>query len=211
MFCRPRGLSRFLHDACNSPSASAAPNLQRHHGRRREGQSPEGLRPRHHQLFDRGAELPAGSTHVYAAAAEALTKDSGQYGSNRGADVAARRVPRRTCERDRTDRLYAAPTSPPASAPSTSSTTWPRPCWMKATPSPSPVPYWTTYLDIADIVNAKAVHLAVPGRQDYKMTPAQLDAALASRSRRCSCSTTRTTRPAWSIPATKSSRWPTCW
>jgi aspartate aminotransferase len=43
-----------------------------------------------------------------------------------------------------------------------------------------PSPYWTTYADIADIVNAKAVPLPCPAGQDYKLTPAQLDQALAT-------------------------------
>jgi aspartate aminotransferase len=44
-----------------------------------------------------------------------------------------------------------------------------------------PTPYWTSYLDIAEIVNAKIDLLPCPPEQDYKLTPAQLDAALASK------------------------------
>jgi len=43
------------------------------------------------------------------------------------------------------------------------------------------VPYWTTYADIADICNAKRLELPCPASQDYKITPAQLDAALAQK------------------------------
>jgi len=43
------------------------------------------------------------------------------------------------------------------------------------------VPYWTTYADIADICNAKVLELPCPASQNYKLTPAQLDAALATR------------------------------
>ena len=43
-----------------------------------------------------------------------------------------------------------------------------------------PAPYWTTYMDIAEILDAKAVELPCPATQDYKLTPAQLDAALAA-------------------------------
>src|SRR5690606_13269710 len=46
-----------------------------------------------------------------------------------------------------------------------------------------PVPYWTSYLDIAEIVNAKIELLPCPAAQDYKLTPAQLDAALAKKPR----------------------------
>lgn len=44
-----------------------------------------------------------------------------------------------------------------------------------------PTPYWTSYVDIAEIVGAKIKLLPCPPEQDYKMTPAQLDEALASR------------------------------
>ena len=43
------------------------------------------------------------------------------------------------------------------------------------------VPYWTSYLDIADIVGAKIDLLPCPPEQHYKLTPAQLDAALAKK------------------------------
>src|SRR5690606_29236891 len=41
-----------------------------------------------------------------------------------------------------------------------------------------PVPYWTTYLDIAEILDAKARLLPCPSEQNYKLTPSQPDAAL---------------------------------
>lgn len=41
-----------------------------------------------------------------------------------------------------------------------------------------PTPYWTTYVDIADILEANARTLPCPASQNYKLTPAQLDAAL---------------------------------
>ncbi|KZC42248.1 UNVERIFIED_ORG: aminotransferase, partial [Rhodanobacter sp. FW104-R5] len=42
-------------------------------------------------------------------------------------------------------------------------------------------PYWTTYRDIADIVGAKANVMHCGPEQNYKLTPAQLDAALARK------------------------------
>jgi aspartate aminotransferase len=117
--------------------------------------------------------------HVYAAAREALAKDSGQYGSNRGSDalldaflahieqigmtcytranlatgIGAKHVIYNLCEAllDEGDTICFA------------------------------VPYWTSYVDIAEIVNAKIDLLPCPASQDYKMTPAQLDAALAKK------------------------------
>ncbi|MEH6419002.1 pyridoxal phosphate-dependent aminotransferase [Pseudomonas sp. CGJS7] len=117
--------------------------------------------------------------HVYAAVREALSKDSGQYGSNRGADalldafiehmgkvglngygrvncatgIGAKHVIYNIAEAllDEGDTIVF------------------------------PTPYWTSYLDIAEIVNAKIDLLPCPASQDYKLTPEQLDAALASR------------------------------
>ncbi|MCI1728826.1 MAG: pyridoxal phosphate-dependent aminotransferase [Chiayiivirga sp.] len=121
--------------------------------------------------------LPA--DHVYAAARDALAKDSGQYGSNRGSDalldaflahiaqigfsgytrahcatgIGAKHVIYNLAEAllDEGDTIAFA------------------------------VPYWTSYLDIAEIVNAKVDLLPCPASQDYKLTPAQLDAALAKK------------------------------
>ena len=117
--------------------------------------------------------------HVYAAAREALAKDSGQYGSNRGSDllldafiahmakigltgygrvncatgIGAKHVIYILAEAllDEGDTIAFA------------------------------VPYWTSYMDIAEIVGAKVDLLPCPPEQDYKLTPAQLDAALARK------------------------------
>lgn len=119
--------------------------------------------------------------HVYAAVREALAKDSGQYGSNRGADalldafiehmgkigltgygrvnvatgIGAKHVIYNIAEAllDEGDTIAF------------------------------PTPYWTSYLDIAEIVNAKVDLLPCPASQDYKLTPEQLDAALAKKPR----------------------------
>ena len=116
--------------------------------------------------------------HVYQAARDALAKDSGQYGSNRGTDalldaflqhiealgltgytranvstgIGAKHILYNLAESllDEGDTIVY------------------------------PSPYWTTYAVIADIVNAKAVPLPCPASQDYKLTPAQLDQALAT-------------------------------
>lgn len=117
--------------------------------------------------------------HVYAAAREALTKDSGQYGSNRGADalldafiahmgaigltgytrahcatgIGAKHVIYNICEAllDEGDGFAFA------------------------------TPYWTSYIDIGEILDADIQLLPCPPEQDYKLTPAQLDAALARK------------------------------
>ncbi len=117
--------------------------------------------------------------HVYDAARRSLDKDSGQYGSNRGTDalldaflhhlegsglggytrrnivagVGAKHVLYNLAEAllDEGDTIAY------------------------------PTPYWTTYQDIADIVGAVSLKLPCPPEQNYKLTPAQLDAALAQK------------------------------
>ncbi len=117
--------------------------------------------------------------HVYEAVREALLKDSGQYGSNRGSDalldaflkhmqdiglsgytraniatgIGAKHVIYNLAEvlLDEGDTIAF------------------------------PTPYWTSYLDIAEIVNAKIDLLPCGAEQDYKLTPAQLDVALAKK------------------------------
>ncbi|HEX7326103.1 MAG TPA: pyridoxal phosphate-dependent aminotransferase [Rhodanobacteraceae bacterium] len=43
-----------------------------------------------------------------------------------------------------------------------------------------PAPHWTSYVDIAEIIGARVTVLPCPAEQHYKLTPAQLDKALAS-------------------------------
>lgn len=119
--------------------------------------------------------------HVYQAARDSLASDSGQYGSNRGSDalldaflahigkigltgytranigigIGAKQVLYNLAEvlLDEGDTIAFA------------------------------VPYWTSYLDIAQIVNAEVALLPCPPEQDYKLTPAQLEAALENKPR----------------------------
>jgi aspartate aminotransferase len=119
--------------------------------------------------------------HVYAAARESLLHDSGQYGSNRGADVlldaflrhiealgfsgytrmnvsigiGAKHMLYNLAEAllDEGDEICFA------------------------------APYWTTYRDIADIAGAKVNVMHCGPEQNYKLTPTQLDAALARKPR----------------------------
>lgn len=119
--------------------------------------------------------------HVYAAARESLSHDSGQYGSNRGAEVlldaflkhiealgfsgygrmnlsigiGAKHVLYNLAEAllDEGDEICFA------------------------------APYWTTYRDIADIMGAKVNVMHCGPEQNYKLTPTQLDAALARKPR----------------------------
>ncbi|MGH8214609.1 MAG: pyridoxal phosphate-dependent aminotransferase [Rhodanobacteraceae bacterium] len=117
--------------------------------------------------------------HVYAAVREWLPADSGGYGTNRGSPalldaivahfrqsgldgysranvtvgIGAKQVLYNLCEAllDEGDEIVF------------------------------PAPYWTSYVDIADILGARTTILPCPPEQGYKLTPAQLDKALASK------------------------------
>ncbi len=119
--------------------------------------------------------------HVYDAARESLQHDSGQYGSNRGnnamldaflahieaigltgytrencaAGIGAKQVLYNLIEAlmDEGDEIVF------------------------------PTPYWTSYMDIAEIVGARVTTLPCPPEQHYKLTPEQLDKALAGKPR----------------------------
>ena len=116
--------------------------------------------------------------HVYQAACDALAKDSGQYGSNRGTDVLLDAFLQHIEALGLTGYTRA----------NVSTGIGAKHILYNLAESlldegdtiVYPSPYWTTYADIADIVNAKAVPLPCPASQDYKLTPAQLDQALAT-------------------------------
>jgi aspartate aminotransferase len=114
--------------------------------------------------------------HVYAAARDALTHDSGQYGSNRGADVLLDAFLQHLREAGFTgyerrhlaagvgakhvlfNLLYAL--------------------LDEGDEILIPTPYWTSYLDIAEILGAKITLLPCPPERNYKLDAAQLDAAI---------------------------------
>jgi aspartate aminotransferase len=119
--------------------------------------------------------------HVYAAAHEALKHDSGQYGSNRGPDALLDAFIKHLKEGgfDGYERknlavgigakevlfnlLYAL--------------------LDEGDEILIPAPYWTSYVDIADILGAKVTILKCPPEQNYKLTPAQLEAAIKPTSK----------------------------
>src|SRR5690606_20254275 len=114
--------------------------------------------------------------HVYAAAREALDHDSGQYGSNRGPDALLDAFIRHLEEGG----LGGYTRSNIATGIGAKHMLY---NLGEALLDPGdvmvfPVPYWTTYLDIAEILDAKARLLPCPSEQNYKLTPSQLDAAL---------------------------------
>lgn len=116
--------------------------------------------------------------HVYQAARDALAKDSGQYGSNRGTDALLDAFLQHIEALGLTGFTRANVSTGIGAKHLLYNLA--EALLDEGDTIAFPAPYWTTYVDIADIVNAKIVELPCPAAQDYKLTPAQLDAALAA-------------------------------
>jgi aspartate aminotransferase len=119
--------------------------------------------------------------HVYAAAHEALKHDTGQYGSNRGPEALLDAFLKHLKEGgfDGFTRnnlatgigakevlfnlLYAL--------------------LDEGDEILIPTPYWTSYVDIAEILGAKVTLVKCPPEQNYKLTAKQLDAAIKPTSK----------------------------
>ncbi len=119
--------------------------------------------------------------HVYAAAREALTHDSGQYGSNRGSDVLLDAFLKHIAEIGLTG--YTRANCATGVGAKHVIYNLAEALLDEGDTIVFPAPYWTSYLDIAEILNAKIELLQCPAEHDYKLTPAQLDAALAKKPR----------------------------
>lgn len=117
--------------------------------------------------------------HVYQAARDALSKDSGQYGSNRGADALLDAFLKHMEALGLTG--YARANLSTGIGAKHVLYNLAEVLLDEGDTIAFPAPYWTSYVDIAEIVNAKILQLPCPASQDYKLTPAQLDAALATR------------------------------
>lgn len=117
--------------------------------------------------------------HVYAAAREALAKDSGQYGSNRGSDALLDALLAHVAKLGLND--YGRANCATGIGAKHVIYNLAEALLDEGDTIAFAVPYWTSYLDIAEIVNAKVELLPCPASQDYKMTPVQLDAALAKK------------------------------
>ena len=117
--------------------------------------------------------------HVYAAAREALAHDSGQYGSNRGSDALLDAFLKHL----EGSGLPGYERKNLAVGVGAKHTLY---NLAEALLDPGdeivfPTPYWATYVDIADILEAKVTTLPCGPAQNYKLTPAQLDQALATK------------------------------
>ena len=123
--------------------------------------------------------LPA--EHVYAAAREALAKDSGQYGSNRGSDALLDAFLKHIEEIGLTGFSRANCATGVGAKHVIYNIA--EALLDEGDAIAFPTPYWTSYVDIAEILNAEIQLLPCPAEQDYKLTPSQLDAALAKKPR----------------------------
>jgi aspartate aminotransferase len=117
--------------------------------------------------------------HVYQAARDALAKDSGQYGSNRGADALLDAFLKHMEDLGLTG--YTRANLSTGIGAKHVLYNLAEALLDEGDTIAFPVPYWTTYVDIAEIVNAKILELPCPASQDYKLTVEQLDAALATK------------------------------
>lgn len=117
--------------------------------------------------------------HVYQAARDALAKDSGQYGSNRGADALLDAFLKHM--QDLGLAGYTRANLSTGIGAKHVLYNLAEALLDEGDTIAFPAPYWTTYVDIAEIVNAKILELPCPASQDYKLTVAQLDAALATK------------------------------
>lgn len=119
--------------------------------------------------------------HVYAAAREALEHDSGQYGSNRGSEALLDAFLAHIGEIGLTG--YTRANLATGIGAKHVLYNLAEALLDEGETIAFPTPYWTSYLDIAEIVDAKVELLPCGPAQDYKLTPAQLDAALAKKPR----------------------------
>lgn len=117
--------------------------------------------------------------HVYQAARDALAKDSGQYGSNRGADALLDAFLKHMEDLGLTG--YTRANLSTGIGAKHILYNLAEALLDEGDTIAFPAPYWTTYVDIAEIVNAKILELPCPASQDYKLTVEQLDAALATK------------------------------
>ncbi len=117
--------------------------------------------------------------HVYAAARDALAKDSGQYGSNRGSDALLDAFIEHMAKIGLTG--YGRVNVATGIGAKHVIYNLAEALLDEGDTIVFPTPYWTSYLDIAEIVNANIDLLPCPASQDYKLTPAQLDVALAKK------------------------------
>jgi len=119
--------------------------------------------------------------HVYAAAREALVNDSGQYGSNRGSDALLDAFLAHLQRAGMAD--YGRTNIATGIGAKHLLYNLAEVLLDEGDAIAFATPYWTSYLDIAEILDARIQQLPCGSEQDYKLVPQQLDAALAMKPR----------------------------
>ena len=114
--------------------------------------------------------------HVYAAAHEALKHDSGQYGTNRGSDALLDAFLKHL--REGGFEGYGRKNLASGVGAKQVLFNLMYALLDEGDEILIPTPYWTSYVDIAEILGAKITLLPCPPEQNYKLTPAQLEAAI---------------------------------
>ena len=119
--------------------------------------------------------------HVYEAVRKALDHDSGQYGSNRGSnellDVFLKHLQQAGFSGYTRENLSTGVGAKHVLYSLAEA------LLDEGDEIAFPTPYWTSYMDIAEIVGAKVKLLPCPPTQGYKLKPQQLDAALGPATR----------------------------
>ncbi|MDZ4814020.1 MAG: pyridoxal phosphate-dependent aminotransferase [Pseudomonadota bacterium] len=114
--------------------------------------------------------------HVYQAASAALAKDSGSYGSNRGPDALLDAFIKHLDEGGLTGYTRANIATGIGAKQVLFNVMYA--LLEEGDEILIPTPYWTSYVDIADILGAKSELIYCSPEQDYKLTPAQLRVAI---------------------------------
>ncbi len=123
--------------------------------------------------------LPA--EHVYQAASEALSHDSGQYLAGRGEEALINAYLSRLDENGFTGFSKANIASGIGAKHVLFSLLYA--ILNEGDEILIPTPFWTTYQDIADLLGANTQQLKCSSEQNYKLTPEQLEAAISPKSR----------------------------
>ncbi len=123
--------------------------------------------------------LPA--KHVYQAAEQALSHDSGQYLPGRGEDILIEAYLKRLQENGFTGYKKENIASGIGAKHILFSLLYA--LLNEGDELLIPTPFWTTYRDIADLVGAKSVFMPCSSKQNYKLTPQQLESAITPQSK----------------------------
>ena len=146
--------------------------------------------------------------HVYAAAREALSHDSGQYGSNRGSDALLDAFIAHMAEIGLTG--YTRANCATGVGAKHVIYNLAEALLDEGDTIVFPAPYWTAISTSPRSSTRRSTCCRVPPSRTTSSRP-RSSMRRWRRSRASSCSTIRRIRPAWSIRRMKSARWPMSW